>query len=99
MIKNYDEIIHKKWKKQKGLCEVCSNPLFNGSPQLAHRISKSKWAVKKYGIEVIDHPDNLALVCSLRCNAAVLIDKKDVPCEELAKKIKDKLCQDITHDQ
>lgn len=41
--------------------------------QLAHRIPKTKANLKKYGERIINHPINLVLVCSLRCNDSVLV--------------------------
>ena len=75
-------------------CEVCGNPLHLGNLQLAHRIPKSKSYLKQYGKEVIHHPLNLATVCSLKCNDAVLLDPKTHPIEaqELIEKIKERLC-------
>ena len=74
-IKNYRDIVIDKWMDNSGVCEVCNGPLTLGTPQLAHIVEKSKPNIKKYGLEVIDHPDNLKLVCSLKCNSAVLIGK------------------------
>jgi len=74
-------------------CEVCGKPLTSSSLQLAHRIPKTKGYLKKYGKEVIHHTLNLATVCSLKCNDAVLLDPKTHPIEaqELIRKIKDAL--------
>lgn len=52
-------------------CEVCGKSVRHyGTPQLAHRIARTKANIKRYGREVICHPSNLAPVCSLRCNDA-----------------------------
>jgi 5-methylcytosine-specific restriction endonuclease McrA len=74
-------------------CEVCGKHLDCGNLQLAHRIPKRKIYLKQYGKEVIHHPLNLATVCSLKCNDAVLLDPKTHPIEaqELIRKIKDAL--------
>ena len=71
-------------------CEVCGKPLHLGNLQLAHRIPKAKRYLKLYGKEVIHHPLNLATVCSLKCNDAVLLDPKTHPIEaaELIRRIK-----------
>ena len=74
-IKNYRDIVINKWMDNSGVCEVCNEPLCHGTPQLAHIIEKSKPNIKKYGLKIIDHPGNLKLVCSLKCNSAVLIGK------------------------
>jgi 5-methylcytosine-specific restriction endonuclease McrA len=74
-------------------CEVCGKPLHLGNLQLAHRIPKAKGYLKQYGKEVVHNPLNLATVCSLKCNDAVLLDPKTHPIEaqELVRKIKDAL--------
>ena len=89
MILHHDDIKFAKWVAQKGLCEVCNEPLASGRPQLAHRMEKSKMNVKKYGPEIIDHALNLSLVCSNHCNQSVLIGKaKTALIEEHVCKIK-----------
>ena len=71
-------------------CEVCGKPLHLGNLQIAHRIPKAKRYLKQYGKEVIHHPLNLATVCSLKCNDAVLLDPKTHPIEaaELIRRIR-----------
>ena len=59
--------------KNLGRCEVCQLSIPIGLAQLAHRIPKSKMNLKKYGKEVIHSYQNLALVCSLKCNSKVNI--------------------------
>lgn len=65
-------------------CEVCGRPILDGQPQLAHRIAKSKANLAKYGEAVIHHDLNLAMVCCLKCNDAVLVSKPDTVAELLA---------------
>lgn len=72
MIKNYDQIYRRKYIATGGACEVCGQPL-ESKGQLAHRIAKSKSNIRAYGLSVIDSSVNLALVCGLKCNAAVLV--------------------------
>ena len=43
--------------------------------------TESKSYLKQYGKEVIHPPLNLATVCSLKCNDAVLLDPKTHPIE------------------
>jgi hypothetical protein len=92
MIENYIEIFKKKYVEQKGMCEVCGKSLHGEIPQLAHRIHsyKGKAKRKQYFLpsEIINHPMNLALVCSLRCNSSVLIDNKPEQKKDLLKKIR-----------
>lgn len=73
------------------LCEVCGQPLTMSNAQLAHRIPQTKGYLKQYGKDVIHHELNLACVCSLDCNSAVLLDPKTHPIEaqELIYRIKE----------
>ncbi len=56
-----------------GVCEFCRKSVTLAECQLAHRIPKSKMFLKMFGKEVIHSADNLALTCSLKCNASVNI--------------------------
>lgn len=51
-----------------GKCEICGKMLTHSSWQGAHRIANTKSNRKKYGDMIIDHPMNIAIVCSLKCN-------------------------------
>ena len=62
-------------------CEVCGNPVTLETCQLAHRIPKTKYNLKTYGAKVIHHDLNLAVVCSLGCNSAVLCNIATNPVE------------------
>ncbi len=75
------------------VCEVCGKPLHLGNLQLAHRIPKAKRYLRRYGKAVIHHPLNLKVVCSLRCNSAVLLDPatRPIETEELIQQIKEDL--------
>ena len=59
--------------------------------QRAHRIANTKVNRKKYGKHIIDHIDNWAAVCSLRCNDAMNIGNNPVECDKLVLKICSKL--------
>ncbi|MHC1623303.1 MAG: hypothetical protein ACXQTR_01780 [Candidatus Methanospirareceae archaeon] len=74
-------------------CEVCGKPVTLQTAQLAHRIPKTKGYIKRYGSEVIHHDLNIAVVCSLRCNSAVLLDPSTHPIEA------QDLVQRIRHDR
>ncbi len=67
--------------ERKGRCEVCDRvtPLYQ--TQLAHRIPSHKKYLARYTASFIHSPLNLALVCSLHCNSAVLIDPASHPVE------------------
>ena len=78
-----DAIEHKAqiYHERHGKCEVCGKLIPFDEAQLAHRIPKTKRYLKDYGKLFIHSDDNLALVCSLRCNSAVLLDPKTHPME------------------
>ena len=59
--------------------------------QCAHRVARTKWAVKKYGEDCIDHPDNLAWTCPGKCNDMVLITFRPAQADELMASIRRKL--------
>ena len=69
-------------------CQRCGAP----AECLAHRIAQTKTWLKKYGPEVIHHPDNLVAVCrNLACNSSFNIGNKPVQREELVSKIRAEL--------
>ena len=90
------EAIEKKQKiiAERGFrCEVCGKPVSYQTAQLAHIIEKSKANLKRYGAEIIHHPLNMKVVCSLRCNSACLRSPSTHPIEaqELIERIKEAL--------
>lgn len=68
-----------------GVCEVCGKVLT--VMQGAHRIANTKSNRAKFGSLVIDHPLNIAIVCSLKCNDACNIGYNPRKSLELAQKI------------
>ncbi len=72
-----------------GVCEFCRKSVTLAECQLAHRIPKSKMFLKKYGKKVIHSAGNLALTCSLKCNAAVNIGNNPGAIEELVAEIEE----------
>lgn len=70
-----------------GVCEVCGKPLTNSTWQGAHRIANTETNRKKWGNFVIDHPLNIAIVCSLACNHVCNIGFNQGECLRLVKKI------------
>ena len=72
-----------------GVCEVCGRPLIDGQPQGAHRIANTKTNRYLWGERTIDHPLNMAMTCSLKCNQAVNIGMDEGKCWRLVKKIVD----------
>ena len=73
-----------KCEDQHYRCGVCGEVINPYKCQLAHRIPKTKYLLKKYGRKIIHHRLNLVAVCSLKCNAAVLCDPKTRPIEAQA---------------
>lgn len=80
-------------RKQK-FCAVCGAPLRWGQPQWAHRIPKTKYFLEKYGDEIINHPKNLKLVCSLYCNDKVNIQNHPIEIRELVKDIRESIIEE-----
>lgn len=79
--------------KQGGRCEKCHQPLALSDCQLAHRIPQTKYNLRTYGKNVMHHEYNLAAVCSLECNSAVLLSPATHPLEaaELIERIRENL--------
>jgi hypothetical protein len=78
------EAEQKKWKiysLRRGRCEVCGKVMAFEQSQLAHRVPKHKKYIKRYGEWFIHSEQNMALVCSLQCNSAVLMDPATHPVE------------------
>lgn len=86
-----DEAREAIFARDDWLCVVCGRPLRSGIPQLAHRIPQRKIYLKRYGAEIIHHPDNLASVESLGCNAKVDIGGRPLEVAALAEKIQEKM--------
>jgi len=87
MDRKSQEIMEKKiymLAKQGGRCEKCHQPLALSDCQLAHRIPQTKYNLKTYGKNVMHHEYNLAAVCSLGCNSAVLLSPATHPIESKA---------------
>ncbi len=80
---------------QNRYCPVCKKNMLEEycQPQWAHRIPQTKMNLKKYGAEVIHHIKNRVLVCSLKCNSAVLLSPATHPieAEELVREIQEDL--------
>ena len=72
------------------VCEVCGKTLTPSTWQGAHRIANTKPNRAKWGDFVIDHPENIAIVCSLKCNHVCNIGYNPGACLRLVKKIIEK---------
>lgn len=76
---------------QKALyhCQVCHKSLYHyHTPQLAHRIPKTKTNLNKYGAEIINHEFNLVPVCSLPCNSLTNVGQSREKEKEIVNNIK-----------
>jgi hypothetical protein len=66
----------------------------HGTPQLAHRIAKTKGNIVRWGLDVINHPYNLAPVCQVEpCNSAMNLGMQPMSAHTLAHRIHDQLAQ------
>lgn len=70
-----------------GVCEVCGRQLTWSTWQGAHRIANTKPNRTKWGSWVIDHPLNIAIVCSLACNQVCNIGQNPGACLDLVQNI------------
>lgn len=70
-----------------GVCEVCGKTLTFQTWQAAHRIANTKANRSYWGSWIIDHPKNVAIVCSLKCNDACNIGNNPGACLDLVAKI------------
>ena len=70
-----------------GICEVCGKALTASTWQGAHRIANTKPNRAKWGNFVIDHPLNIAIVCSLACNHVCNIGYNEGACLRLVQRI------------
>lgn len=82
-----------KWQRQLalaqsgGVCEVCGKTLTQSTWQGAHRIANTQPNRSKWGSWIIDHPLNIAIVCSLGCNQVCNIGYNTGACLKLVKQI------------
>ena len=76
-----------------GVCEVCGKQLTASTWQGAHRIANTKPNRAKWGDFIIDHPENIAIVCSLECNHVCNIGYNPGECLRLIQKIVNKELQ------
>jgi len=67
-----------------GLCAYCGRPVDINSFTVAHRIARAKWAIAKYGRDVIEHPLNKATTHPGACNDLIQCTNRPVERENLA---------------
>ena len=73
--------------KSGGVCEVCGRTLTPSTWQGAHRIANTEANRKKWGSWIIDAPENIAIVCSLKCNQECNVGYTPSECLEIAEKV------------
>ena len=73
--------------KSGGVCEVCGRTLTPSTWQGAHRIANTEANWKKWGSWIIDAPENIAIVCSLKCNHICNVGYTPAKCLEIAEKV------------
>jgi 5-methylcytosine-specific restriction endonuclease McrA len=67
------------YERDGGICQYCGKPVDINSFQVAHKIARTVWTLKKYGREIIEHPLNKACTHAGACND--LIQVTNNPCE------------------
>ena len=73
------EKIQLKAAAQDWECGACGRAIvWLEDVQWAHRIPQSKANLKRYGKDVIHHPLNGVVVCSLECNQAVSVRNEPI---------------------
>ena len=73
--------------KSGGVCEICGRTLTPSTWQGAHRIANTEANRKKWGSWIIDAPENIAIVCSLKCNHICNVGYTPAECLEIAEKV------------
>jgi hypothetical protein len=75
------------YERDGGICQFCGKPVDINSFQVAHRIARADWTIKKYGREIIEHPLNKACTHAGKCNDGMLITFRPVEREVLVDEI------------
>ena len=70
-----------------GVCEVCGRTLTPSTWQGAQRIANTEANRKKWGCWIIDAPENIAIVCSLKCNQECNVGYTPAECLAIAEKV------------
>jgi hypothetical protein len=79
------------YERDGGMCRYCGKRVDINSFQVAHIIAATKWAIKLYGADVIEHKDNKATTHPGACNDLAQITNKTVERERLARAIRAKI--------
>lgn len=70
-----------------GVCEVCGKQLTYSTWQGAHRIANTEANRAKWGSWIIDAPENIAIVCSLKCNQVCNVGYNPGKCLEIVERV------------
>lgn len=70
-----------------GKCERCGKQLNKGIPQLAHIIPQKKWALARYGDDVVHHYNNMKITCSQKCNSSYSLGNNTYKCDQQARRL------------
>ena len=62
----------------KFTCQVCRKKFGESQLQLAHIVAKKGNYIKRFGVEIIHHPDNMVITCS-KCNSSVMLNPDTIP--------------------
>ena len=71
------------YERDGGICQYCGLPVDINSFQVAHRIASTKWALAKWGREIIEHPLNKATTHPGACNDLIQVTNNPIAREEL----------------
>jgi hypothetical protein len=71
------------YERDGGICQFCGKPVDINSFQVAHRIARTVWTLKKYGREVIEHPLNKACTHAGNCNDLIQVTNNPIEREKI----------------
>lgn len=77
------------YERDCGICQYCGWPVDINIFTVAHRISRTKAMLKKYGREIIEHPLNKATTHPDMCNDLIQCTNRPVERENLVQVIKE----------
>ena len=78
-------------ERDEWTCQHCGANVQSRQPQIAHRIASTLNNIARFGLEVIEHPKNKALTCSLVCNSHVSVGFNTMAALDLAAEIREDL--------
>ena len=82
------ETREKLWTRSRGMCEHCGGPIDYMGFEMAHVIPQRKHWLKRYGEQVIHHPDTIrATHATARCNNGVSLGNNEYLVDQHAEKI------------